>query len=168
MHHSQVQPSMPATSEQIGEALKILFSSMPLPRGSDPERATIGYLHALQGFPIEAIAYGIRKFLRGECEGVSAKFCPHPPELAAIVRGEVHSRPTITGNIYGYHAPKSRILKRGIIKDHARNLVAQGVYPKGSIWCPGDIMENPVFGDLYGPDDEWERAFPLNSRAQAA
>ena len=167
MHHSQVQPSMPATSEQIGEALKILFSSMPLPRGSDPDRATVGYLQALQGFPIEAIAYGIRKFLRGECEGVSAKFCPHPPELASIVRGEMPRRSAIPGAVYGYHAPKSRVIQRNVTKDYARQLVAQGVYPRGSIWCPGDISENPAFGDLYGPDERWEPAFPLNN-ARAA
>lgn len=54
--------------------------------GVDPDKATFGYLQALQGFSIEAIAHGIRKFLRGECEGVNPRFCPHPPELAQIVR----------------------------------------------------------------------------------
>lgn len=57
--------------------------------GIDPEKAIFGYMQALQGFTIEAIAAGIRKFLRGECDGVNPKFCPHPPELAQIVRTAV-------------------------------------------------------------------------------
>jgi hypothetical protein len=57
--------------------------------GVDPDKATFGYMQALNGFTIEAISHGIMKFLRGECEGVNPKFCPHPPELAQIVRAVV-------------------------------------------------------------------------------
>jgi hypothetical protein len=57
--------------------------------GVDPDKAMFGYMQALQGFTIEAIAAGILKFLRGECEGVNPKYCPHPPELAQIVRTAV-------------------------------------------------------------------------------
>ena len=59
---------------------------MPFPKGTDPEKAVGGYIAALHGFPIDAIALGIRRFIRGECKDVSAKFCPHPPELANIIR----------------------------------------------------------------------------------
>lgn len=48
-----------------------------------------GYMQAMQGFSIEAIAAGIQKFLRGECDGVNPRYCPHPPELAQIVRTAV-------------------------------------------------------------------------------
>lgn len=54
--------------------------------GIDPDKAMYGYMQALNGFTIDAIAAGVTKFLRGECEGVNPKFCPHPPELAQIVR----------------------------------------------------------------------------------
>jgi len=54
--------------------------------GVDPDKAMYGYMQALNGFTIDAIAAGVTKFLRGECEGVNPKFCPHPPELAQIVR----------------------------------------------------------------------------------
>lgn len=57
--------------------------------GVDPDKAMFGYMQALQGFTIEAIAAGITKFLRGECADVNPKFCPHPPELAQIVRTAV-------------------------------------------------------------------------------
>lgn len=57
--------------------------------GVDPDKAMYGYMQALNGFTIEAIAAGVTKFLRGECEGVNPKFCPHPPELAQIVRSAV-------------------------------------------------------------------------------
>lgn len=57
--------------------------------GVEPDKALFGYMQAMQGFSIEAIAAGIRRFLRGECEGVNPKYCPHPPELATIVRTTV-------------------------------------------------------------------------------
>lgn len=62
---------------------------MRFPPGVDEKRAIFGYMTALAGFTVEAIECGIRKFLRGECEGVNPKYCPHPPELAAIVRTAV-------------------------------------------------------------------------------
>ncbi len=85
-HH---QPSKPASAAEISEALQILFSSMPLPRGADPKNAAVGYISALNGFTVEAITAGILRFLRGECSDVSPKFCPHPPELATIIRTTV-------------------------------------------------------------------------------
>jgi hypothetical protein len=59
---------------------------MRFPPGVDASKAIDGYHLALHGFAPEAIAEGIAKFLRGECDGVNPKFCPHPPELAQIVR----------------------------------------------------------------------------------
>jgi hypothetical protein len=140
---------------------------MPLPRGTDPEKAVFGYMHALQGFPVEAIAYGIQRFLRGECEGINPRFCPHPPELANIVRGTLADRPRFVGNgtIYRYRMPKSQMLERNCSKDWARGLVRQGVHPHGSIWVPGTIGEKPEIGDLYGPDPDWENAVPLNNES---
>lgn len=87
--HTTGQLSKPASSAQIAEALDILFKSMRFHPGVDPEKATFGYMQALAGFSIEAIAAGITKFLRGECADVNPKFCPHPPELAQIVRSAV-------------------------------------------------------------------------------
>ena len=161
--NTQVQASMAASNEQIGAALQILFNSMPFPRGVDPEKAIIAYVNALQGYPVEAIAHGIRKFLRGECEGVSQKFCPHPPELAAIVRGTIPDRPSFRpeGVLYGYKPPKSKIIEKRCTKEWARRLVDEKVHPRGSIWCPGAIGDKPEIGDLYGPDDQWQNAQPL-------
>lgn len=163
MQHTQVKPSMAATNEQIGAALQVLFNSMRFPPGVDAEKAIYGYMTALQGFPVEAIAYGIRKFLRGECEDVNPRYCPHPPELAAIVRATIRTKSAIqsTGNLYGYKAPKSKIIERNCTKEWAFRLIDQGVHPRGSIWCPGDFIENPAAGDLYAPDPEWQPAQPL-------
>jgi hypothetical protein len=137
---------------------------MPLPRGVDPEKAITGYAEALLGLTYPAIVAGIRKFLRGECEGVSTKFCPHPPELASIIRSAVYAAaPKPTGKLYRYKPPKSAILKRGIMKGDAWDAIENGVYPRGSIWCPGPIGDKPEVGDLYGPDPTWQRAVPLKA-----
>jgi hypothetical protein len=162
MQHTQVKPSMAATNEQIGAALQVLFNSMRFPPGVDAEKAIYGYMSALQGFPVEAIAHGIRKFLRGECEDVNPKYCPHPPELAAIVRGTIRNKsPGPTGKLYGYKAPKSKIIERNCSKEWAFRLIDQGVHPRGSIWCPGDFMDRPDLGDMFAPDAEWHPAKPL-------
>lgn len=136
---------------------------MPLPRGVDPEQAVAGYGTALQGFSSDAITAGIRKFLRGECEGVSTKFCPHPPELATIVRGAVHRPSAPTGKLYRYKPPKSAMLKRSITKGDAWDGIEAGYWPRGSIWCPGQIGEKPELGDLYGPDPDWADPVPLHA-----
>lgn len=134
---------------------------MRFPPGVDADKAVLGYVGALQGFTIEAIADGIRRFLRGDVEGVSPKFCPHPPELARIVREGIRQPTRQTGKLYGYRAPRSRILEKRCTKDWARRLVEQGVHPRGSIWCPGPIDDRPDIGDLYAPDDTWKPAVPL-------
>ena len=54
--------------------MQVLFDSMRFPPGVDEKRAIFGYMTALNGFTIEAIEHGIRKFLRGECEGVNPKY----------------------------------------------------------------------------------------------
>lgn len=85
-HSTQALPLKPASSAEIGAALQMLFNSMRFPPGVDASKAIDGYHLALRGFTAEAIAAGIAKFLRGECDGVSLKYCPHPPELADIIR----------------------------------------------------------------------------------
>ena len=83
-------PSTPATAAETSAALSVLFDSgLPFQRGAKPETAALAYIEALHGITLDAIAAGIRKFLRGECEGVSPKFVPTPPELARIVRTAV-------------------------------------------------------------------------------
>lgn len=76
----------PASNVEIAEALKVLFNSLPFQRGTDPATAVMAYCEALRGASVDAIRAGVSKFLRGECEGVSSKFTPTPPELARIVR----------------------------------------------------------------------------------
>lgn len=80
---------MTATTAEIGEALKVLFNALPFQRGTDPQIAVLAYVEALQGLSSEAITEGVRKFLRGECDGISGKFVPTPPELARICRTAV-------------------------------------------------------------------------------
>lgn len=141
---------------------------MPLPRGTDPDKAAIGYYAALQGFTIQAITHGIRRFLKGECEGVSQKFCPHPPELAAIIRQTVHTSPPAIGEgkkLYRYKPPRSAIREHGITKERAFNLIDIGVHPRGCIWCPGSLNDRPEIGDLFGPDPAWQPAVQLNGDA---
>lgn len=82
-------PLTPASSAEIGEALKVLFNSLPFQRGTDPGTVVIAYIEALRGVSLDGVKAGISKFLRGECEGVNPRYVPTPPELARIVRTAV-------------------------------------------------------------------------------
>lgn len=163
---TQVQLSTPATTAQIAEALQVLFNSMPLPRGSDPDKAAIGYVTALKGFTQEAIVAGVSRFLRGECEEVSQKFCPHPPELAAIIRRTVHTvaqkttyRPVERVPFLERIERKRReyahrpILFTDVSYDQWRMLSRSGQVPVGGVWVAS-------LGTVYGPEPKvhWEAA----------
>lgn len=76
---------VPASGAEIAEHLHLLFSAMPMQAGADPKTALSGYLIALQGRPGWAIEEAVKRFLRGEVDGASKKYCPRPPELAEIV-----------------------------------------------------------------------------------
>src|SRR5690606_24604726 len=90
MNDANIQkPSTPASSAEIGEALKVLFNALPFQRGTDPATVIMAYVEALRGVALDAIKAGISKFLRGECENVNHRFVPTPPELARIVRTAV-------------------------------------------------------------------------------
>lgn len=80
------QPLKPASLAEISVTLKeLLFDALPFQRGKS-DGAALAYVEALQGVSLEALRAGIGKFLRGECESVSPKFVPTPPELSRIVR----------------------------------------------------------------------------------
>lgn len=82
--------SRPASSAEISDALRVLFEAgLPFQRGVKVDGVALAYVEAMTGFPVESIHAGIRKFLRGECEDVSPRFVPTPPELARIVRTAV-------------------------------------------------------------------------------
>jgi hypothetical protein len=164
-----LQPSTPASNAEIAEALTYLFGSLPPQKGTDPEKAIFGYIQALSGLSLVAIEGGINKVLRGECEGISREFCPKPPALAAICRGVSYAAPTAaaTGKLYGYRAPASKVIERNVTKEWAFRLIDQGIHPRGSIWCPGQLNEKPEFGDLFGPDPDWQKPFPLSEQKAA-
>lgn len=82
-------PSTPASAAEISDALQILFDALPFQRGANSGNVAIAYIEALRGMTASAVTEGIRKFLRGDCEGVSPRFVPTPPELARIVRTAV-------------------------------------------------------------------------------
>ena len=146
-----------------------MFGSMPLPRGVDREKAAIGYADALSGLPIEAIINGIRRFLRGEAEDLSPKFCPHPPELRKFIVSGMGSRQPASApsGVYGYHQPRSQMIEHNLTKERAWQLIDGGVHPRGSIWCPGRFGEKPEIGDLFAPDEKWRGPFPLPTEKAA-
>lgn len=82
-------PSTPASAAEISAALQVLFDALPFQRGTRTENVAMAYIEALRGVTAAAVTEGIRKFLRGECEDVSPRFVPTPPELARIVRTAV-------------------------------------------------------------------------------
>lgn len=81
--------STPATAAETSAALQLLFDALPFQRGANSGNVAIAYIEALRGMTVEGITEGIRKFLRGDCEGVSPRFVPTPPELARIIRTAV-------------------------------------------------------------------------------
>lgn len=85
MNHS----SKPASLAEISAALQVLFDALPFHRGSKTDNVAAAYVESLRGCTAEAIDSGIRKFMRGECDDVSPRFVPTPPELARIVRSAV-------------------------------------------------------------------------------
>lgn len=100
------QPSRPASIVEISEALQVLFDTLPFQRGAKSDNAAAAYVTSLQGCTVEAINAGIKKFLRGECEDVSPRFIPTPPELAKIVRtAVVQQRIPATRRIAPHHTP---------------------------------------------------------------
>lgn len=88
---NQTSPSSkPASAAEISDALRVLFDAgLPFQRGARAEGVAMAYVEALSGMTLEGIHAGIRKFIRGECEDVSPRFVPTPPELARIVRATV-------------------------------------------------------------------------------
>ncbi len=83
------QPLKPASIAETSAALQLLFDALPFQRGAKTDNVAAAYVEALRGMTAEAIEAGIRRFLRGEVEGVSPRFVPTPPELARIVRTAV-------------------------------------------------------------------------------
>lgn len=82
--------SRPASAAEISEILRLLFdANLPFQRGANVENVAMAYIEALRGSTLEAIQAGVRKFLRGECQDVSPRYLPTPPELARIVRTAV-------------------------------------------------------------------------------
>ena len=134
--------------------------------GTDPENTLRAYLLALDGFRIVDIAHTVRLILRGEAKGVSKKWVPTPPEFVDAVREYISStipKTTWNARVYRLPIPKSKVLVRECAKEWAREHVALGRAPKGSIWIPGEVRENPGLGDLHGPDPDWVfDATPIN------
>lgn len=85
----------PASIAEISQALERLFEALPFQRGAKSDNVASAYFEALRGSTSEAIAAGVSKFLRGECEGVSPRYVPTPPELARIVRSVVVQRKNV-------------------------------------------------------------------------
>lgn len=82
--------SKPASFAEISDALRVLFDAgLPFQRGTKADGVALAYVEALRGMTLESIQAGIRKFIRGECENVSPRFVPTPPELARIARTAV-------------------------------------------------------------------------------
>lgn len=155
-----------ASEAEIEEAVDAVLSVMPAPRGMDGIKLVQGYLAALKGFPAWAIREGVDGFLSGRFSGeFSTKFCPTPPDLATMVRkclSEPRQQPS-SGRKHAFKPPSSRRVESGIRRDDARRLVDQGMYPRGSVWVPGDYAGDRAYGDLYAPDDNWAEAVPLST-----
>jgi len=158
-----------ASKADIFDVMEPLMRTMPS-KGKVDDRME-GYFIALAGFTRKEIERGVRRFMSGSYEGVRSEFVPPPPQMAQIVRGTAErdhvAKPGSLPKFSGFNPPVANILERRITKQDARQLVDDGVHPKGSIWCPGPLGENDHhLGDLYGPDPAWEPAHYLGEGAR--
>jgi hypothetical protein len=161
-----VAQERPATSIEISTAVGVLFRQMRLPKGVTAEERTEGYVVALEGMPLSAIESAIAKFLRDEVPGFEKnEYCPRPPTLARVARSVMQAaeKAEKKPKLHAYHPPRSKVLERHITKAWAMQLLANGVHPRGCIWCPGPINDHPEYGDLYAPDPDWKPAKPLDA-----
>lgn len=148
------------TAEEIEQAVYAIVSVMPPARGMDGTKLVQGYTVALKSFPISSIRAAVEGFLNGRfAADFSTKFCPTPPDLAAMVRKVNETAAARQEGLpprrkYAFNAPASKFAERNIRRDDARRLVEQGMYPKGCIWVPGPA-EREEYGDLHYPDPEW-------------
>lgn len=62
---------------------------------------------------------------------------------------------------YAVAKPRSAILTSGCTRSWARDHVARGYFPRGSIWFPGSVRGRPDLGDLFAPDPDWRGATPI-------
>lgn len=160
-------PDEPATKTEIAVAIGKLLRAVPAKTGVKASERLEGFLIALEGFPLAAIETTIMRYLRGETE-LSRKYCPLPPELAAVVRSIAGRRVDATtgetlatsgGRSWAYRAPTTKVIQRNVTREYGRQLVNGGVLPHGSIWCPNAEGERH-FGDVYAPDPYWKGPTP--------
>lgn len=147
------------TDYELGAQIARILGAMPPPRNMDGEMLSNGYFDGLRQFPIAAVTEAIDGFLGGRWG--EHRWCPTPPQLATYVRECLGHRPDTGGRKFAFKAPASMRLEQGITRDEARRLVQQGLYPRGSIWFPGEAGEKAAFGDLYAPDNAWADPTPI-------
>lgn len=135
--------------------------SLPVPRGVDADSLLAQYHYALSGESLDALRSVVSKLVKGTWSE-EVKFCPRPPELAAMVRREAFAlrdmnRPKIA------YLPVSQPFKdwRLVHQERAKDLARQGYWlfaenavlqvrfrgaPTGSIffWSTGEIWAPPA------------------------
>lgn len=157
-----------ATNLEMAAHLHQLFSSLPQRAGDDPVAVMNGYMMAIQGLPLWAIANTVQSYLCGLVKGQDKKFCPRAPEFATAIREErdrtMHASaksPISKGRLYNLNLPKSKIIARKVTKEDTREGRRCGIYPPGCIWRPGYTDDEPHIGDVYAPDPDWKPSKPL-------
>lgn len=68
---------------------------------------------------------------------------------------------------YSFRVPRSALLEPNITRGRAKQLAAQGFYPPRCIWIPGPYRDGAEYGDLFGPDENWQPARPILAKEDA-
>lgn len=161
---------VPAKPEQIlSEVSRIINVTKP-PKDMPADKLVDGYVEALGKFSIVHIREVVTRFCDGGyAPSISSTWAPMPLELAQLVRdyASARQRPDgAPGQKFTFNVPRSRVLHWNMSKDRLRQLVDEGVAPRGSIWLPGD-PGSERFGTVYEPDPNWRGARPLGEGAPA-
>lgn len=124
------------------------------------------YDQALTGVPDQAISDAAVRFIKGDVPEQSRTFAPSIAEFVQQARFQVSLLPERNSSLlpsgqkkgrFRYTTPKSKIIERRITWEYGRQLVDNGVHPRGSIWLPGDVLDHPEIGDMFAPDPDWQR-----------
>lgn len=119
----------------MANMLKPMFVALPLPKGIGADELLRGYLFALEGENLTTLRSVIVRLCKGTWYE-NVVFCPHPPELANMVRAEQRRIEAENRTRLSPPAPVSKPFKDVRITQRER---AKELESKGYWLCATDV-----------------------------
>jgi len=152
---------LPISIPDIDKQLERLTRAMGKPKGYDVEEQRGEYRRSMRGFKLVVVVETMDRILDGRYERKTMAI-PRVNELAQLVR-KTHDEQAKSderlakayGKLYRLEIPSSEVLEHAVTKEFGRQLVDTGIHPRGSIWIPGPLGDDPHKGTMYAPDATW-------------